>query len=50
MPNNRSSVAFVGIIRPTVNRENAAVITNTGNSDLAPFSSTIFLGGNHRSH
>lgn len=50
MPSSRSSVALVGIIRPRVNRENAAVITRTGNRVLVPFSSMILLGGNHRSH
>lgn len=33
-----------------MNRECAAVITNTGSSTLVPSSSGIFLGGNHRSH
>jgi hypothetical protein len=33
-----------------VNRECAATITNTGNNAVAPFSSGIRLGGNHRSH
>ena len=40
----------VGIIRPSMNRECAHVITSTGNSVLVPSSSGIFLGGNHRSH
>ena len=46
----RSSVCRVGIIRPTMNREYAAVITMTGNSILVPSSRGIFFGGNHRSH
>lgn len=49
-PSSRSSVLRVGIIRPAMNRECAAVITNTGNSFAVLSSSGIFLGGNHRSH
>jgi len=49
-PNKRSSVFRVGIIRPVMNRECAAVITNTGNSLAVPSSSGIFRGGNHKSH
>ena len=40
----------VGIIRPSMNREWAAVITMTGSNVLLPSSSGIFFGGNHRSH
>ena len=40
----------VGIIRPVVNRECAAVITSTGSSGVLPSSSGIRAGGNHRSH
>ena len=43
-------MALVGIIRPIVNREYAAVITSTGRRTVVPFSSGIFFGGNHRSH
>ncbi|MGB3053227.1 MAG: hypothetical protein WBB52_00105 [Acidimicrobiales bacterium] len=50
MPSSRSSVVFDGIIRPTVNRENAAVITNTGNNTPVPVPTGILAGGNHRSH
>jgi hypothetical protein len=39
-----------GSIRPVVNRECAAVITNTGNNLAVPSSSGIRFGGNHRSH
>ena len=49
-PSSRSSVLRVGIIRPVVNRECAAVITSTGNSFAVPSSSGILRGGNHRSH
>jgi hypothetical protein len=49
-PSSRSSVFRVGIIRPVMNRECAAVITSTGSSLAVPSSSGIFLGGNHRSH
>ncbi len=34
---------------PGVNRECAAVVTNTGSSPLLPSSSGILAGGNHRS-
>ena len=50
LANSRSSVRLVGTIRPSMNREYAAVITNTGNNVLLPSSSGIFRGGNHRSH
>ena len=40
----------VGIIRPVMNRECAAVITSTGSSGALPSSSGIRAGGNHRSH
>ncbi len=50
LPNSRSSVVLVGIIRPSTNREYANVITSTGNKLAVPFSSWIFRGGNHRSH
>ncbi len=40
----------VGIIRPTMNRECAAVITRTGSNAVEPSSSGILFGGNHRSH
>ena len=40
----------VGIIRASMKRECAHVITSTGNNTLEPSSSGIFLGGNHRSH
>jgi hypothetical protein len=50
VPNNRSSVFRVEIIRPVVNRECAAVITSTGNNLVVPCSSGIFRGGNHKSH
>jgi hypothetical protein len=43
-------VCRVGIIRASMNRECAAVITSTGNNDLEPSSSGILFGGNHRSH
>ena len=43
-------MVLVGIIRPRMNRECAAVITRTGNSVLEPSSSGIFFGGNHKSH
>ena len=33
-----------------MNRECAAVITNTGNNRAVPSSSGIFRGGNHKSH
>jgi hypothetical protein len=49
-PNSRSSVFRVGLIRAVMNRECAAVITNTGSSFAVPSSSGIFRGGNHRSH
>ena len=49
-PSNKSSVFRVGIIRPVMNRECAAVITNTGSSLAVPSSSGIFRGGNHKSH
>ena len=49
-PSSRSSVVRVGIIRPVVNRECAAVITSTGSSAVLPSSSGIRNGGNHRSH
>jgi hypothetical protein len=49
-PSSRSSVVRVGIIRPVVNRECAAVITSTGSSGVLPSSSGIRPGGNHRSH
>ena len=49
-PSSRSSVLRVGIIRPSVNRECAHVITSTGNNDLDPSSSRTLRGGNHRSH
>ena len=42
-PNSRSSVFRVGIIRPIMNRECAAVITSTGNNVVVPSSSGIFL-------
>ena len=45
-----SSVVLVGIIRPTMNLECAAVITSTGNNLAVPSSSGIFFGGNQRSH
>ena len=48
--NSRSSVRLVGIIRPSMKREKAAVITSTGNNTRVPFSSGILRGGNHRSH
>ena len=41
---------LVGIIRPRMNRECAAVITSTGNNTVLPSSSGILRGGNHRSH
>lgn len=50
MPSSRSSVALVGIIRPSMNLEYANVITSTGNRALVPFSNGIRFGGNHRSH
>ena len=40
----------VGIIRPSMNRECAAVITSTGSNVREPSSSRILRGGNHRSH
>ena len=43
-------MCLVGIIRPSMNREYAAVITSTGSSTFEPSSSGIFCGGNHRSH
>ena len=49
-PSSRSSVLRVGIIRPVMNRECAAVITNTGSSRAVPSSNGILRGGNHRSH
>jgi hypothetical protein len=49
-PSSRSSVFRVGIIRPVMKRECAAVITSTGNSLAVPSSSGIFRGGNHKSH
>ena len=49
-PSSRSSVFRVGIIRPVMNRECAAVITSTGSSLAVPSSSGIFRGGNHKSH
>ena len=49
-PSSRSSVLRVGIIRPVMNRECAAVITSTGSSAVLPSSSGIRAGGNHRSH
>ena len=49
-PSSRSSVVRVGIIRPVMNRECAAVITSTGSSPVLPSSSGIRAGGNHRSH
>lgn len=49
-PSNRSSVLRVGIIRPVMNLECAAVITSTGSTAVDPSSSGIRLGGNHRSH
>jgi hypothetical protein len=50
MPNSRSAVCLVGIIRASMNREYAQVITSTGSSVIEPSSSGIFFGGNHRSH
>jgi hypothetical protein len=40
----------LGIIRASMKRECAQVITSTGSSVLDPSSSGIFLGENHRSH
>jgi hypothetical protein len=50
IPSSKSWVARVGIIRPTMKREYAAVITRTGSSLAVPSSSGILRGGNHRSH
>ena len=49
-PSRRSGVLRVGIIRPSMNRECAAVITSTGSIVREPSSSKILRGGNHRSH
>jgi len=49
-PSSRSSVFLVGIIRASMNRECAAVITSTGSSRAVPSSNGIRCGGNHRSH
>ena len=38
------------MIRPSMNRECAAVMINTGNNVREPSSSIILRGGNHRSH
>ena len=40
----------VGIIRASMNRLYASVITSTGSSAREPSSSKILRGGNHRSH
>ena len=45
IPSSRSCVCRIGIIRPTMNRECAAVITMTGSSVFEPSSSGIFFGG-----
>ena len=49
-PSSRSGVLRVGIIRPSMNRECAAVITSTGSNVRDPSSSKILRGGNHKSH
>ena len=49
-PSSRSSVFLVGIIRASMNRECAAVITSTGSNRAVPSSNGIRRGGNHRSH
>ncbi len=49
-PSSRSSVLRVGIIRASMNREYAHVITSTGSNARDPSSSRILRGGNHRSH
>ncbi len=46
----RRLVCRVAIIRATMNRECAQVITSTGSNTFEPSSSGIFLGGNHTSH
>ena len=43
-------MCLVGIIRASMNREYAHVITSTGSSTVEPSSSGIRFGGNHRSH
>ena len=50
VPSSRSGVIRVGVIRPTMNLECAAVITSTGSSVVLPSSSGIVCGGNHESH
>jgi hypothetical protein len=49
-PSSRSWVLRVGIIRPSMNRECAAVMTSTGSNVRDPSSSRTLRGGNHRSH
>ena len=48
-PSSRSSLLRVGIILASMNRENAHVITSTGNRARVPSSRRISRGGNHRS-
>jgi hypothetical protein len=49
-PSSRSGVLRVGIIRASMNRECAQVITSTGSKVRDPSSSKILRGGNQRSH
>jgi hypothetical protein len=50
MPSSRSSALRVGIIRASMNRECAHVISKVGSNFAVPSSSAILTGGNHRSH
>ena len=47
---SKSWVWRVGIIRPTMNQECAAMITMTGSSVFEPSLNGIFFGENHKSH
>jgi len=50
MPDRMSPACLDGIIVAAVNRENANVITSTGNTRSCPGPTGIRGSGNHRSH